>query len=46
MTKELFHKMVEYEKKHENIKQCELERMFNVNRSTYWRWKKQYNLIK
>jgi len=44
MTKEIFHQMVEYEKKHENIKQCELERMFNVNRSTYWRWKKQYHL--
>jgi len=46
MTKELFNKIVEYEKGHENIKQCELERIFNVNRSTYWRWKKQHNLIK
>jgi len=45
MSKELFDKMVEYEKKHGNIKQCEMERIFNVNRSTYWRWKKQYNLI-
>jgi len=46
MTKEIFDQMVEYEKGHSNIKQCELEKIFNVNRSTYWRWKKQYNLIK
>jgi len=45
MNKELFLKMVDFEKKHGNVKQCEMERIFNVNRSTYWRWKKQYNLV-
>jgi hypothetical protein len=45
MTKELFTQMLEYEKLNPNVKQCDLQRVFNVNRSTYWRWKKQYNLI-
>jgi len=45
MTKELFNQMVDYEKQHPNIKQCDLQRLFNVNRSTYWRWKKQFNMI-
>jgi len=45
LTKELFSQMLEYEKTHTNVKQCELEKIFNVNRSTYWRWKKQQNLI-
>jgi len=44
MSKELFYKMVEYEKEHGTVKQCEMEKIFNVNRSTYWRWKKQFNL--
>jgi len=45
MTKILFDEMVNYERKNPDIKQSELQRLFNVNRSTYWRWKKQYNII-
>jgi len=45
MTKDLFNQMLEYEKLNPNVKQCDLQRVFNVNRSTYWRWKKQYNLL-
>jgi len=45
MTKELFYQMVEYERDHPNVKQCDLQKIFNVNRSTYWRWKKQNNMI-
>jgi len=45
MTKEIFGQMVDYEKQHPNVKQCDLQRLFNVNRSPYWRWKKQNNMI-
>jgi hypothetical protein len=41
MSQELFNQIVEFEKKNPNIKQCEIEKIFLVNRSTYWRWKKR-----
>jgi len=41
MTQELFNQILEFEKKNPNIKQCEIEKIFLVNRSTYWRWKKR-----
>eukprot|EP01129_Flabellula_baltica_P005265 TRINITY_DN1891_c0_g1_i1.p1 TRINITY_DN1891_c0_g1~~TRINITY_DN1891_c0_g1_i1.p1 ORF type:complete len:276 (+),score=37.65 TRINITY_DN1891_c0_g1_i1:46-828(+) len=44
MDLELFRKMVAYEQEHPNVKQADLQRLFNVNRSTYWRWKKKYNM--
>lgn len=42
LTSDLFKTMIEYERKNPNVKQCELENIFNINRSTYWRWKKKY----
>jgi len=44
MTYDLFNKMLDYEKEHPDVKQCDLQNIFNVNRSTYWRWKKKYNI--
>lgn len=41
MTQELFNQILDFEKKNPNIKQCEIEKIFLVNRSTYWRWKKR-----
>jgi len=41
MTQELFNQILDFEKKNPNIKQCEIEKLFLVNRSTYWRWKKR-----
>jgi len=41
MNLELFSKMLEYEKDNPDVKQSDLEQIFNVNRSTYWRWKKK-----
>jgi len=41
MNLELFYKMLEYEKDNPDVKQSDLEQIFNVNRSTYWRWKKK-----
>jgi len=46
MTKEIFNEMVEFEKDHPHIKQCDLEKYFNVNRSTYWRWKRNFGIVK
>jgi len=46
MTKEIFNEMVEFEKSHPHIKQCDLEKYFNVNRSTYWRWKRNFGIGK
>jgi hypothetical protein len=46
MTKEIFNKMVEFERTHPSIKQCDLEKVFNVNRSTYWRWKRNFGIGK
>jgi len=45
MTDDLFKKMLDYEKEHPNIKQSDLQKLFNVNRSTYWRWKKKHSII-
>jgi len=45
MTEALFKQMLEYEKQHPDIKQCELQKVFNINRSTYWRWKKKFNNV-
>jgi len=45
MTEELFKKMLEYEKENPNVKQSDLQKLFNVNRSTYWRWKKRYHVL-
>jgi len=45
MTEALFKEMLEYEKLHPDIKQCELQKVFNINRSTYWRWKKKNSTI-
>jgi len=45
MTDELFKKMCDYERDHPNIKQSDLQKLFNVNRSTFWRWKKRYNVL-
>jgi len=42
MNLELFYKMLEYEKDNPDVKQSDLEQIFNVNRSTYWRWKKNF----
>jgi len=44
MTIDMFNKMLEYEKVHPDVKQCDLQKIFNVNRSTYWRWKKKFNI--
>jgi len=41
MTQDLFNQILDFEKKNPNIKQCEIEKLFLVNRSTYWRWKKR-----
>jgi len=43
MNYELFNEMLVYEKNHPQVKQSDLQEIFNVNRSTYWRWKKKYN---
>jgi hypothetical protein len=40
MTEQLFRQIVEYERHHKGIKQSELEVLFNVNRTTLTRWKK------
>jgi len=45
MNLELFYKMLEYEKDNPDVKQSDLEQIFNVNRSTYWRWKKKHSII-
>jgi len=45
MTDDLYKKISDYEKDHPNIKQSDLQKLFNVNRSTYWRWKKKLNQI-
>jgi len=44
MSSELFREMLEYERMHPDVRQNELQSIFNVNRSTYWRWKKKYML--
>jgi hypothetical protein len=41
LTQELFDQIVDFEKNNPDIKQCEIEKIFLVNRSTYWRWKKK-----
>jgi hypothetical protein len=45
MNMELFYKILEYEKENPDVKQSDLEQIFNVNRSTYWRWKKKHSII-
>lgn len=44
LDQEIFNKMLRYELEHPGIRQNELEGIFNVNRSTYWRWKKNHGL--
>lgn len=44
LTTKLFYNMVEFERNNSEIKKCEIEKLFNVNRSTYWRWKKVHNI--
>jgi len=44
MTPELFAEISEWEKNQNRpVKQVEFEQIFNVNRSTYYRWKKSQN---
>jgi len=45
MTEDLFKKMLDYEKDNPNVKQSDLQKLFNVNRSTFWRWKKRNQMI-
>lgn len=42
INEEILKEMLEYERKHPHVKQKELEDIFKVNRTTYWRWKNQY----
>jgi len=44
MSSELFREMLEYERMHPDVRQNELQSIFNVNRSTYWRWKKKIHV--
>jgi hypothetical protein len=46
MTKDILNEMVDFERDHPQVKQCDLEKYFNVNRSTYWRWKRNYGIGK
>jgi len=49
MTSELFNKIVEWEneqRKSGTIKQSEIERKWNVNRTTYYRWKLKTHMNK
>jgi len=44
MTPELFEEISSWERnQNRQVKQSELEQIFNVNRSTYYRWKKLQN---
>lgn len=42
MTEKIYNEILEYERKHPDIKRTELEKIFNINRTTYWAWKKRY----
>jgi len=37
----IFHQMLLFETENPGVRQSELERIFNVNRATYWKWKKK-----
>jgi len=41
MTDDLFKKMIQFEKDNPHIRQSDIQKIFNINRSTYWRWKKK-----
>jgi len=44
MTSELFQQMLQYEADNPGCKQSELEEIFKVNRSTFYRWKRRYQI--
>jgi len=41
MTTELFMRIVKWEQSQRGIKQSDIEKKFNVNRTTYYRWKQR-----
>jgi len=42
MTPALFQEIYNWELTQPRVKQCQIQSKFNVNRSTYYRWKKKY----
>eukprot|EP01124_Arcella_intermedia_P014415 TRINITY_DN20846_c0_g1_i1.p1 TRINITY_DN20846_c0_g1~~TRINITY_DN20846_c0_g1_i1.p1 ORF type:complete len:106 (+),score=25.87 TRINITY_DN20846_c0_g1_i1:23-319(+) len=42
LTTQLFFSIYEWEKSQCPLKQSDIEERFNVNRSTYYRWKRNY----
>eukprot|EP01130_Rhizamoeba_saxonica_P007187 TRINITY_DN289_c0_g1_i1.p1 TRINITY_DN289_c0_g1~~TRINITY_DN289_c0_g1_i1.p1 ORF type:complete len:150 (-),score=26.50 TRINITY_DN289_c0_g1_i1:123-572(-) len=44
MSHPLLIEMYQYEKSHPGVSKKKIESLFNVHRSTYWRWKNKFNL--
>jgi len=42
MNPTLFQEIFQWETNQPKVKQSQIEKKFNVNRSTYYRWKKKY----